>query len=278
MQFRPVSAFPRPAALAAGLALAVLTAVPAFAQSSDPEPSRLPGGERYRIEVSGTLWNPSLVGLISSEQFGIIGDHIDFENDLGFTQTRFKDLRLVLRPGRKTKFRVQYTPVQYTASTSLDRDIVFNGINFPVSVPLNSTFSWKVLRVGFEYDALYTDRGYVGVLVEGRYTQLDAELSSVLSDEFTRLRVPLPAIGLVGRFYPVPELAINFEVSGFRVPDIDPDYKGQYYDWDIHGTFNFTDYVGFQVGWRRMTTFLEIERDTGDLKFQGMWFGAAVRY
>lgn len=278
MQFRPVPAFPRPAALLSALALAVLTAVPAFAQSGDPEPSRLPGGERYRIELSGTLWNPSLVGLISSEQFGIVGDSIDFENDLGFTQTRFKDLRLVLRPGRKTKFRVQYTPVQYTASTSLNRDIVFNGINFPVSVPLNSTFSWKVLRVGFEYDALYTDRGYVGVLIEGRYTQLDAELSSVLSDEFTRLRVPLPAIGLVGRFYPVPELAINFEVSGFQVPDIDPDYKGQYYDWDIHGTFNFTDYVGFQVGWRRMTTFLEIERDTGDLKFQGMWFGAAVRY
>lgn len=278
MQFRPVSAFPRPAALLSGLALAVLTAVPAFAQSGDPEPSRLPPGERYHVEVSGTLWNPNLVGLISSEQFGIIGDNIDFENDLGFTQTRFKDLRVVLRPSRKTKFRVQYTPVQYTASTSLDRDIVFNGINFPVSVPLNSTFSWKVLRVGFEYDALYTDRGYVGVLIEGRYTQLDAQLSSVLSDEFTRLQVPLPAVGLVGRFYPVPELAINFEVSGFRVPDIDPDYNGQYYDWDIHGTFNFTEYVGFQVGWRRMTTFLEIERDTGDLKFQGMWFGAAVRY
>ena len=25
-------------------------------------------------------------------------------------------------------------------------------------------------------------------------------------------------------------------------------------------------------------TFLAIENDTGDLKFQGMWFGAAVRY
>jgi hypothetical protein len=278
MQFRPVSALPRPAALLAGLALAAVTAVPAFAQSGDPEPSRLPGGERYHIELSGTLWNPSLLGVISSEQFGIIGDQIDFQNDLGFTQTRFKDLRLVLRPSKKSKFRVQYTPISYTASTNFDRDIVFNGINFPVTVPVNSTFSWKVLRVGFEYDAFYTDRGYVGVLIEGRYTQLDAQLSSVLSDEFTRLKVPLPALGVVGRFYPVPELAINFEMTGFQVPDIDPDYKGQYYDWDIHGTYNFTDFVGFQVGWRRMTTFLEIERDTGDLKFQGMWFGAAVRY
>jgi hypothetical protein len=27
-----------------------------------------------------------------------------------------------------------------------------------------------------------------------------------------------------------------------------------------------------------MTTFLSVEQDLGDVKFQGIWFGAALRY
>jgi hypothetical protein len=83
---------------------------------------------------------------------------------------------------------------------------------------------------------------------------------------------------VVGRVYVLPEVALNFELTGFKLPEIDPDYDANYFDWDIHGTVNLTNNVGLQVGWRRMSTFLAIEKDAGDLKFQGMWFGAALRY
>jgi hypothetical protein len=273
-----------------GLAMivgAIVAAAPraAAAQSFKPEtPDNRAIGERYHVEVSGTLWNPSLFGVISSEQFGIIGSDIDFTSDLGFEKTRFKDLRIVLRPGKKHRFRFQYTPVSYTAATNFQRTIKFNGILFPVSVPIQSEVSWKVWRFGYEYDFVYTPRGFVGVLLEGRYTQFSAHLATASpllatqADEYTEAKAPLPAIGLVGRAYPLKEVAINFEVSGFHVPDIDPKYKANYYDWDIYGTVNLTNNVGMQIGWRRMTTFLSIEKDMGDLKFQGMWFGAAIRY
>ncbi len=73
-------------------------------------------------------------------------------------------------------------------------------------------------------------------------------------------------------------VALNFEVTGFKLPNIDPKYQANYYDWDVHGTVNVTNYVGLEVGWRRMSTFLGLKSDTGNLLFQGMWFGAAVRY
>ncbi|HUF47856.1 MAG TPA: hypothetical protein VMM93_08560 [Vicinamibacterales bacterium] len=261
-----------------GAALIFFAATPAQAQISERESSRRPLGADYRIEFSGTLWYPTLNGVISSEQFGIIGDQIEFTTDLGYQQTRFGDMRLVLRPSRKSKFRVQYTPITYRASTDFKRDIVFNGIKFPVAIPVESTFEWKVLRIGYEYDFVSTSRGFVGLLLEGRYTQFRSELTSVVADEFSVVKVPLPAIGAVGRVYVIPEVAVDFEVSAFKFPDVDPKYQANYFDWDIHGTFNFTDNVGVQVGWRRMTSFINIEQDTGDLKFQGMWFGAAVRY
>ena len=74
--------------------------------------------------------------------------------------------------------------------------------------------------------------------------------------------------------------------SGYRppaqpwltLPRINGDYEASYFDWDLNGTFNVTNNVGIQVGWRKLSNFLRIENDLGDLKFQGMWFGAAIRY
>jgi hypothetical protein len=267
----------------ATVALAAPTA--AHAQYNAPPLSTLAIGERYHVEFSGTLWNPTPEGTIASAQFGLPGTDLNFVTDLGFEQTRFGDMRVVLRPGRKHRLRIQYTPVAYTGESILRRTIVFNGISYPAALPVSSTFNWKVWRFGYEYDMVYMDRGFVGVLLEGRYTDFSASLDAVGRSEFTSAKGPLPAIGLVGRAYVAPSVALNFEVSGFKVPDASAlsKYQANYYDWDIHGTVNLTNYFGVQVGWRRMTTFLDIDqgggdRDGGDFKFQGLWFGASVRY
>ena len=92
------------------------------------------------------MWNPSPNGLISSEQFGIAGSNIDFAKDLNFTQTRFKDLRIVLRPSKKQKFHIR---VHADRATSRPRrstvSVVFNGINFNVQLPIQATFGWNAV-------------------------------------------------------------------------------------------------------------------------------------
>jgi hypothetical protein len=290
------SLLPRPWCRPAGrlvTAFVLLGALPAVAAAQYVAPSLeyQPMGERYHFEFSGTIWNPSPTGSISSEQFGIIGSNIDFAKDLDFTQTRFKDMRIVLRPSKKQKFRIQYTPVQYTSSTALDRSVVFNGINFNVALPIQANFGWNVWRFGYEYDFLYKKRGYVGMLLETRLTEMTAKLASPIDTEFTTVRAPLPSIGVVGRAYVTQEVAINFEVSGLCglqnsagkisascTQQPTAKYQASYFDWDIYGTVNLTNYVGAQVGWRRMTTFIDVNQDTGNLKFQGLWFGGVVRY
>ncbi len=262
----------------AGLLAAVALPSSAFAQSADRPPSTRAIGEEYHIEVGGAIWRPGLFGIISSEQFGIVGSNINFVTDLGFKPTQFFDGRLVLRPSKKSKFRFQYTPVSYSADSTLSRQIIFNGILYPVNVPIRSTFDWKVWRVGYEFDFFYTDRGYVGFLIEGRYTQMNASLKSPINDEATIAKAPLPAFGLVGRAYPLKNVSITAEVSGFQLPDIDENYQAHYVDIDVYGTVNFSRYMGIQVGWRRMNTFLRVKTDQGDFRFQGLWFGGALRY
>jgi hypothetical protein len=284
MRIRPRSASYLQVVRLAGLAVvAVWLAQPASAQTK-PESSSAAIGEKYHFEIAGALWNPTVGGKISSDEFGIIGSDIDLMTDLGYQQTRFKDLRVVLRPAKKHRLRFQYTPASYTASTTFRRNIVFNGILYPVSVPVTSEFNWNVMRFGYEYDFLYKSRGFAGVLVEGRYTTFDASLKSPIANEFTTARAPLPAIGFVGRAYPLPYLAVNFDLSMFNLDALNlpkslvKDTTATYYDLDVNGTINFTNNVGMQVGWRKMTTTLGLSTDHGNLKFQGLWFGAALRY
>lgn len=260
----------------------VATLVPSLssAQVAVPSTSTRAIGEVYRIEVSGGVWSPTVFGSIAvtNDQIEAQGTTIDFVNDLGFKDTRFPDLRVVLRAAKKHKFRVQYTPVSYSGESVIDRNIVFNGILYPVNMPVNSTFDWKVWRFGYEYDIIYRDRGYLGILLEARYTQMDATLKSQANDEFARAKAPLPALGVVARVYPLRNLSITGEISGFRLPDIDEDYEANYADIDVYATFNVVHNLGVQGGWRRMTNFLRIEGDQGDIKFQGLWFGAALRF
>jgi hypothetical protein len=269
----------QPRLLAWLTAFALAVPAMAHAQYGAPDLDSTAIGEKYHAEVAFAFWNPTVDGIISSEQFGLLGSKIDFVNDLGFEKTQIKDLRIVLRPSKKAKFRIGYTPIEYVAESNLKRDIIFNGQKFPVNLPVQSEFDWKVWRFGFEYDVLYRSRGFVGFLVEGRYTQMTAQLASPLLTEYTTARAPLPAIGVVGRAYVLPELALNFELSTFRVPsELIEDVEANYYDWNIHGTFNINNYVGIQVGWRRLSNYLSVENDLGDVKFQGLWFGGALRY
>ena len=88
---------------------------------------------------------------------------IDFVNDLE-SESWVQQLRVVLRPAKKHKFRFEYTPITYDAVGTLSAEIVFNGIRFPVTFPVTTNLQWKAYRFGYEYDFVSRDRGYVGLI------------------------------------------------------------------------------------------------------------------
>ena len=259
----------------------LLLVLPSTAEAQRSRPSsgiRPAMGEDYRVEVAGAWWKPSLFGSVSSDRLDLVGSRIDLVDDLGFGEARFRDLRITVRPARSHKFRFQYTPLEYTASHALARQVTFAGHVFDVALPVDSRLGWKVWRIGYEWDFISRQRGFVGVLFEARKTELTAALTSLAVTGEVAAQAPLPAIGVVARAYPLPDLALNFELSGLKVPTIDGKYEGNYSDIEISGTVNVTNNLGVTVGWRRLDTNIRIQQDFGDLKFQGLWFGGAVRF
>jgi hypothetical protein len=264
--------------VAAGALLLLVAAVaPARAQYGRPSMEDPAIGEKYHVEAELNFFNPNLDATISSESLGIVGDEINVKSDLGYVDKTIREFRLVLRPGKKHKFRVAYTPVKYEGDTILGRTIVFNGISYTVGLPIQTDFTWNTWRFGYEYDFVYTDRGYAGFIVEARQTDASLELRSPVDDEFTRARGPIPAIGGAFRIYPVKHFSITGEFTGFKVPEIN-DYKGDFFDLDIYGTYNFTHNFGLKGGYRTLDASYLAKHDNGSLELHGLYFAGLVRF
>ncbi len=259
--------------------VSIIWAMPADAQYRPRGSTDRATGETYRVEVGGYFWSPTPDIFVTSESLpGILGTRIDFVEDLGIEKTRHTQLKVVLRPGTKHKLRFEYTPIKYEAVGEIQRTIVFNGITFPVSLPVESELNWRAYRFGYEWDFVYLDRGFVGLVLEAKYTDVEATLSNVLDTEFVRARGPIPAIGVIGRGYVTPNISITGEFGFFKLPDIDEDYAGRYFDFDLYGTVNFSDNFGAQAGYRSLDLLIRVDNDEGDMKLKGLYFGGVARF
>jgi len=260
-------------------AILCLAATPAWAQYGARRMSDPATGETYHVEVGWYFWNPEPNIIIQSEALGIVGSQINFVTDLGIEQTKFRQLKTVLRPGRKHKIRFEYTPITYEAVGNLKTSLIFNGIRYPVTLPVTTDLQWKAYRFAYEYDFLYYDRGFVGVIFDAKYTDVQATLSNVLDTEFVRARAPIPTIGAIGRAYVAPNISITGELSGLGSGGLfGEDYRAHYIDFDLYGTVNFNDHVGAQVGYRSFNVFYHLKHDEGNLDLKGLYFGGAVRF
>lgn len=239
-------------------------------------------GEDYHIEAAYSFWNaePSLI--INSESLEILGTDVNLITDLGVEQKRLGMFDVVLRPAKKHRFRFQRTPIKYEVDAfPVTREFIFNGQRYRVGLPVTTSVDFTTYRFGYEYDFLYFRKGFLGVLLDLKYTNVDVSLDSPIGAEFVSAAAPIPTLGFVGRGYVLPNLAINGELSFFRMPDkLKEQFEGEgrYTDLDINGTFNFNKNAGAKFGYRRTTVFYDVELDTGDLKFSGLYFGGVVRY
>jgi hypothetical protein len=236
-------------------------------------------GERYHIEGAAGLWFPTADLTLSSESLGLIGSSIDFKKDLALTDSHFPELHLEVRPVQRFKIRLQYIPIYYEQTGILTREIIFNGQRYQIGLPVTSTLDWRAYRFGMEFDFVSRDRGFAGFVLDAKYTDVTATLASAIVTEFTKAEAPIPAIGGIGRYYPLPQVSITGEFTGFSLPDkLIRDTSGHYFDFNVYGTYNFTNYIGVQAGYRSLDVGYIVKGDNGAFVLKGLFFGVVARY
>lgn len=230
--------------------------------------------ENYRAELGVVFWKPSPDIIVSS---GGLATNVDFINTFHIEDKWFPDVRIVLKPGRKHKVRFSTVPIKYDGSATLNQRITFRGQTYNVGVPTTSEVKWTLVRFGYEWDAVATNMGFVGLFTDIKYNKITAQLSAapVGTQSFDR-NVPVPTIGGIGRGYVTPFVSITGEFTGLKFNH--GDFSAHFYDFDVYGTANFGRNVGAQVGYRSMTVDYDIEKDAGNLKLKGPYLGGVIRF
>ena len=256
---------------------ASLVASTAHAQFSRRDPAT---GETYKVEFAYGWWRPEPTIAVASEGLGIPPTLIDFETDLGIEKRRVRELRLVLRPARKHKLKVNYLPISYEVEGHiLSRTIVFNGQSYNVGLPVNVDADFTTLKIGYEYDFIYKDRGYLGFVIDTKVTRARIDFSSPINEEFAEATAPIPTLGFAGRVYPARNVALGTEMTFFKIPGgEDRDYDGSYFDYDFYATLNFNNNAGITGGWRKLDLDYTVDEDFGSLDLRGFYVLGVVRF
>ena len=116
---------------------------------------------------------------LAASRCGIVGSNIDFKRDLGLQDQHLQAVKVVLRPARSHKFRFQYIPITYDSIGHAWPRTSSSTASATVSaLPVNSTLDWKAYRFGYEYDFVTKNRGFVGFIMEAKYTDVQVQLAS----------------------------------------------------------------------------------------------------
>ena len=211
-------------------------------------------GENYHVEVGGYFWNPTPTSRSRAElRSGIVGDLIDFVEDLGIEKTNFRQLKVVLRPATKHKFRFEYTPIKYeqpdgTASPEprLQRHLQPRAAGLDDAQMERLSLRLRV-RLHLSRPRVLRDPA------RGEVHRRRGDARERHRREFVRARAPIPAIGAIGRVYVAPEHLDHRRVRRLQAARVGRGLRGKFFDFDIYGTVNLTDHFGGQVGYRRST-------------------------
>jgi hypothetical protein len=264
--------------LGVGLALAALLAAsPAHAQYKPQAIGTPATGEQFVIEVSGAYWYPSADISVASTSLNLIGSDINLKNDLGLSDDRFPMFKIVLKSKPKHKIRLQYVPISYSQTASPARVLTFAGQTFARNIPVTSSLDWKAYEIGYEYDFVSSNYMFIGGIIEAKYTDVSANLTSAVVSGAESVKAPIPAIGVIARVYLAPNLSLTGELTGIKIPNVQS-FSGHYADVDVYATLNLTKRIGAQAGYRAMDVLFSSNGDTGSLTLKGAYVGGVLRY
>lgn len=231
------------------------------------------------VELGLMLWRPSPELILSTDALaGSTLNEVDFVQEFGIEDKTFPQFRVAL--GRNHKFRLSYVRLDYDAETTIRRTFTFQGRTFTVNTPASADVQWDLWTFGYEWDFVSRERGFFGVVADLKYNKIQASIDSpaLRSTAAADTTAPVPTIGVIGRGYLTPMLAITGEFTGLKVSSGDFDVK--FTDFDVNATFVPSRNIGIgaQVGYRSVIADYIVDEDTGDLKMQGPYFGVIARF
>ncbi len=233
--------------------------------------------EDHVIELGVMLWKPSPQLILTTNTLSGAGvDPVDLVQEFGIEDKAFPEFRAVI--GAKHKIRISYVSFEYDADATIQRTFTFRDRTITLGAPASTAVEWDLWTFGYEWDFVLRERGFVGVFADVKRNRIKASVNSPLltSAAATDIAVTVPTVGVTARGYIAPMLAVTGEVTLLSISR--DEFEGKFVDFNVYGTLSFGRHIGVQGGYRSIGIDYLVEENRGDLKMEGPYVGAVVRF
>jgi hypothetical protein len=205
------------------------------------------------------------IALPGQEDFATL---IDLESDLDLSD---RDALPAFSAGTRISqhWRVEgeFFKLSRSGEKSLERDITFDGVTYPVSASVESGFSSDIYRLSFGYSFIRKAGLEAGAAIGIHATNFEVSLrgqaqvgNAGLSTELRKRDVlaPLPTLGLYGSIEALPGLALGGRVDYFSLK-ID-DYDGKLVNFQTEASYALTNNIRIGAMYRHVKYRVDIEK------------------
>lgn len=262
------------AALGVGLGWA-MQATPAAAQAID---------DKYWLEVSGYWPSIDTEIQVSSVNNPTIGTEIDLESDLDLADDRglpafFAGARL----GGGFSIGAEYYSLGRSGTKTLERQITFRDVTYPVAVEVESSFDTDIYRLTVGYAFVRNETVELGAALGLHATDIAVELSgqgsvggatAQIQSRSEDVLAPLPTLGLFGAWEIAPGFTLNGRVDYLSLK-IDQ-YDGRLVNAQAALTYRFHRNIGIGAAYRYVDYRLDVERERTNGSFEYRFNGPAL--
>ena len=230
----------------------------------------------FEIGARVQYWFSAFEADIKADDGGVLGTTINAKDTLGIGNKAIPGFEAFIGGGNH-RLTFGYTPLSYSGSSVLGREITFAGTTFSVHAPVNTELSIRMLDLEYQYTLLDMENllaGFsLGAIGQIKFVDGEAKIASGGIQAKGTARLPLPMVGLgahVGLLADI--LEARAKLTGIS-------YSGHYlYEAQADISFTPFPFLDLHAGYRQIS--LRIDRDDlfVDGRFTGPYLGLTVSF
>jgi hypothetical protein len=231
-----------------------------------------PLSDRLNISLGGFLLNTETNLRVDG---ATRGTEIDAERDLGLKDSDRFRIDAYWRMTPRQKIRLMYFDTDNEATKTLDRELVYNDLVYPVNVEVRAKTETTVTELAYEFTFLRGDMydlsGSFGIHNLKFSSSLEGELNGqplANLSSASQANGPLPVLGLHGVWRFHEKFYIDAMIQYFSI-GVD-EYDGSVTDYTASAVWQFSRHWGVGAGWNNFVTKVDVdgERFNGHLRWK----------
>lgn len=196
------------------------------------------------------------------------GSTIDFERDLKFSaQDTLPSISAGARIGRRWRVVADVYRLSRKRTATLDQDIEFDGVLYPVNAEVSARFSSEVYKLAAGYSIVARPNLEIGGTLGAHVTSFNVSLAGQgsvnggsldLESRRRRVLAPLPTLGVYADWSPAPRLMLGARADALSLKI--GDYRGRLLAAQISASYEIANGLAVGAMWRHVNYRLNVDK------------------